>query len=922
MSSSEHDMSDVSNLESPYSRGSQYSPYSSPTRMVPNLANGFTELRCDDGYTDNKPYLKIIEQPMDYFRFRYRSEMLGTHGCLLGRNSVSGKLKTHPTVELCNYTGSAIIRCNLARHNDATDHPHKLTDEDQDREVFSNVPTQGSYKVGFNGMGIIHSAKKDIPTLLYKKYSQDMEQSEFNERKLRMRCEAETKNINLNIVRLKFTAHDVNSGELLCPPIFSDPIHNMKSAATNDPKICRVSKRFGKAKGGDQVFIFVEKVSKKNIMIRFFELNEDGERVWETFARFLTCDVHHQYGIVFTTPAYRPTSKNVKVFFELLRPSDGRTSEPKEFHYIADFCSREKKRKAESSYSSISSGGSIKSISDLPLTIDFVNQPNKEMEINEIPVLPKISYVPPTPPSNLDVMMGDALLYNVSQPAAPHYESPMLGQPNVPPPPVIQLDSTEMNRLLEDCPHIPSEERKRFLDSDLSEYFRSFDEHLSQPGDIHGMSFIRSASLVADSARPVVRGKCDTKDDPAKKSHESIRNKTEYSAVYSTEDGKEVKMLVRELCEIIKSKNTTKRQILKEKLRRLFDLRLDNGDAFLHMTLCSNQPSLQFIVKLIHDLKITGLLNIQNDRMQTVLHLAIINNRENLIPLLISNGCDPMLEDEEGNNAIHYAVICRTCLVPLLNKIETANVSININAFNYDKQTALHLSAIYGCEKSARLLLKAGAISTVRDSEGRTPLHLAASNTSSGLEVVKCLVEYMKPSDIDTVDGRGHTALQDVCDSLLGPHSLQIAKTLLDNKADPTKCDTSGAMAFKLAKNKPELMQLLRQYATCSEDDIKSEPEDYESADEGEASELSDLSQYVHEVAAMLDRSGGWRELAKRLHRDAMMEFFESTPSPTTTLLNNIKELNDDVTSRSLALLLDDMGEKDAAAIIKSRMIE
>lgn len=49
MSSSEPDMSDVSNLESASSRGSQYSPYSSPTHMVPHLEpHGITELSCED----------------------------------------------------------------------------------------------------------------------------------------------------------------------------------------------------------------------------------------------------------------------------------------------------------------------------------------------------------------------------------------------------------------------------------------------------------------------------------------------------------------------------------------------------------------------------------------------------------------------------------------------------------------------------------------------------------------------------------------------------------------------------------------------------------------------------------------------------------------------------------------------------------
>lgn len=34
-------------------------------------------------------------------------------------------------------------------------------------------------------------------------------------------------------------------------------------------------------------------------MIRFFELDENGERVWDAVGTFLQSDVHHQYAIVF-----------------------------------------------------------------------------------------------------------------------------------------------------------------------------------------------------------------------------------------------------------------------------------------------------------------------------------------------------------------------------------------------------------------------------------------------------------------------------------------------------------------------------------------------------------------------------------------------------------------------------------------------
>lgn len=46
------------------------------------------------------PMLHIIEQPVEKFRFRYRSEMSGTHGSLNGINSDKLRKNTYPTVQV------------------------------------------------------------------------------------------------------------------------------------------------------------------------------------------------------------------------------------------------------------------------------------------------------------------------------------------------------------------------------------------------------------------------------------------------------------------------------------------------------------------------------------------------------------------------------------------------------------------------------------------------------------------------------------------------------------------------------------------------------------------------------------------------------------------------------------------------------
>ncbi|KOB65986.1 Relish 1b [Operophtera brumata] len=59
---------------------------------------------------------------------------------------------------------------------------------------------------------------------------------------------------------------------------------------------------------------------------------------------------------------------------------------------------------------------------------------------------------------------------------------------------------------------------------------------------------------------------------------------------------------------------------------------------FLHMTLCSNQPSFVSIVKVISSVNMSHLLNYTNDKQETILHLAVIHGTPRLIALLVAKG--------------------------------------------------------------------------------------------------------------------------------------------------------------------------------------------------------------------------------------------------------------------------------------------
>lgn len=83
-----------------------------------------------------------------------------------------------------------------------------------------------------------------------------------------------------------------------------------------------------KASGGQEVFLFVEKVDKTSIKVRFFD-----DHGWTADAKKEL--VHHQVGIIINTPPYKNLhiEKAVDVFIQLYRTTDGCVSEPHRFTY-------------------------------------------------------------------------------------------------------------------------------------------------------------------------------------------------------------------------------------------------------------------------------------------------------------------------------------------------------------------------------------------------------------------------------------------------------------------------------------------------------------------------------------------------------------------------------------------------------------
>ncbi|KAL8206862.1 UNVERIFIED_CONTAM: Nuclear factor NF-kappa-B p105 subunit [Gekko kuhli] len=320
--------------------------------------------------TADGPYLQIIEQPKQRgFRFRYVCEG-PSHGGLPGASSEKNK-KSYPQVKICNYVGPAKVIVQLVTNGKQPHlHAHSLVGKHCENGICTVNAGPKDTVVGFPNLGILHVTKKRVfdtlearmidcckkgynPGLLVHSelsYIQvegggDRQLTEREREVIRQAALQQTKEMDLSVVRLMFTAFlpdSTGSFTRTLHPVLSDPIYDSKAPNASNLKIVRMDRTAGCVTGGEEIYLLCDKVQKDDIQIRFYEEDENGG-VWEGFGDFSPTDVHRQFAIVFKTPKYRDVNitKPASVFVQLRRKSDLETSEPKPFLYYPEIKDKE-----------------------------------------------------------------------------------------------------------------------------------------------------------------------------------------------------------------------------------------------------------------------------------------------------------------------------------------------------------------------------------------------------------------------------------------------------------------------------------------------------------------------------------------------------------------------------------------------------
>jgi len=685
------------------------SPYNSPPRHVAPEPASLPAPLMSPPPLSGICHIKIVEEPEEKFRFRYKSEMQGTHGCIHGR-SYTKKSKKFPTIQIQNVPIEVqTVRVRVALYTNEkprNHHVHKVmwkqsSDVEQNFVEFDVSRAQG-FRHMWQGLGIIHTSRKYIDETLFNRIkkvfleqkgaqhnSQNPQLNDAEELQLKSDAAAMGKKVTdkLNTVVLGFEAFRVEHGiyRPLCSMAFSNPINNLKNPSTGELKICRISAFAGSVNGGDEIFIFIERVKKGDINVRFFELDKDEERVWEDFGEFQEGDVHHQYAIAFKTPPYRDqtVAYDVGVFFELYRPSDGAFSEPKAFRYKPSEDVRLRKRARMSHFATRS----------LPLPVDNGTlDPYQKVEQIE---MQDEKQTPIDLTNIIDTLLKDEeYMANLNEPS-PYDHIQNINSDIVP-------DLLVFSRPL--------------LDLGMKEMNMS----MGQLGTIASDSCIASDSGSSMSS--------DLSNDVLNTMTQAMNNLT------TSTDKEKTRTQIRE---------------------SLMDVTNNEGNNIIHIAVINRQvDALRLIIDMVDKLDVGDVLDEPNRIGSSALHLAVETNQPDAVTMLLASKTYPNKLDRDGDTAVHIAIRENSLLIlqVLLQHQADPNIPNHFGKF------PLHIAVENNLLSIVKALVDHGLDVDARDQvAGRTAIHLAVERQLE--DMVLFLVKEAKV-DLTREDYNGVTAIE------------------------------------------------------------------------------------------------------------------------------------------------------------------
>ncbi|XP_058793085.1 nuclear factor NF-kappa-B p100 subunit-like isoform X2 [Phymastichus coffea] len=876
--------------------------------------------------------IKIVVQPVDKFRFRYKSEMMGTHGSLLGEREDSSHKKEVPTVKLVNCpVKNAVIRCSLVTADEDRRFPHahhlvrKDENGDKDDPHDIKVSDENDYTAMFCNMGIIHTAKKNIKEEIVRKrkiekIEEKRRQNQENpiittKEDLEMKNEAEKaqKWMNLNSVCLCFQGFCYNENDVLYPlteKIYSRPINNLKSALTGELKICRIDKHTSSCDGNEEVWLLVEKVGRKNIKVKFYELDDSENIIWEAEGRFSELDVHHQYAIVFRTPPYKTTNitEPVEVYLKLERPSDGEVSNSMKFLYKPSEKNLSRKRPRPSSIST--------SMEFTPMVT-----PADQLLTNCL--------------SNTFLLPDE--ISNVSQ---------------------------ELKKLLNECDNGNAIDVKKFI-NDNESGLESLLQIYSKEKDVESYDSIVPDGLTSKQMIKPQEFAVETMKQIITVYNEMEKNGKSESLMMNIKDllqetinfGDTALHVALRMGQFETAKCILTCIAMDSMFKSTVDLQNSTGKTPLHLAVLADQSE---IVRAL--LKIGANPNICDEEDATSLHSAVKVDAHGSLAELLQSGNKICLDahTESGWSALHLAAKAGSLYA--VKALHEAGADVNSKDMSYGR-TALHIAVDSNHFHIVNYLLTKTNINVnEKNFGGNTALHSAVVK---GGKYAEELIRLLKNHGADpNIRNNNATREEEEEDHNSIPLSIPsamdestIATPTIKSENSDTDEDMSrdGESSFDLARDDPKLMQLLSQHQKPQipleeELDLKEESEDEmpllersmlrinrSSSKEPttptptitkltsqQQLQLQQMRQgdekvtdvHIERIKDILDRTGGWERLAQHTKNASLVRLHRKTSSPSSALFNKIRLQKPNLTVSQLKKLLIEVQAYEAATAL------
>uniref|UniRef100_A0A8C6KZ03 E3 ubiquitin-protein ligase MIB2 n=1 Tax=Nothobranchius furzeri TaxID=105023 RepID=A0A8C6KZ03_NOTFU len=168
--------------------------------------------------------------------------------------------------------------------------------------------------------------------------------------------------------------------------------------------------------------------------------------------------------------------------------------------------------------------------------------------------------------------------------------------------------------------------------------------------------------------------------------------------------------------------------------RQLVDVKKEDGFSALHLASLNNHRDVAEV--LVKEGRCD--INICNNRNQTPLQLAVTQGHTDLVQLLVDEGADVNMEDEDGDTAMHVALLrpqlpalgkCLgyglTWLIPLCPQLNSSGLLGN---------TELNIGTAIAC-----FLAQEGADISYANHKGKSPLDLVADSTMLQLQRLQAI---------------------------------------------------------------------------------------------------------------------------------------------------------------------------------------